>query len=404
MFRSYSLAVTLLALPLHAADWPQFLGPEGNATSQETGWNQDWTKREPQVIWKADVGTGCASFAVAGGRAITTGHVRGKKDTVWCFDAVSGEPRWKVEHDQELEPLYYSGGPSATPLIESDRVYVLNKDGVLRCLAIADGKEIWSRDYVKHFGGHEPKWGYAASPIIVGDALVCEPGGDGASAVALNKLTGELLWKSGADRAAYTTPALVQHDGSRSLAFFNIFGLVLRDLSGQELARVPWPTQNDVNAAQPLVADGHALLTSDYGSGAALFDLSKPGSKPVWKSDVLALQFQNMILHDGHVYAVNGGNTERATLRCIEFMTGRLKWQERLSGNRGSILLVDGRLIVQTDGGEILLTLPEPGGYQNLGSAQVNKKTCWAPPAFANGLLYTRSNDGKVACVDLRSR
>jgi outer membrane protein assembly factor BamB len=394
----------IFASTVGAADWPQFLGPKGDARSEESGWNQDWRKREPDVLWKADVGTGCASFALAGGLAITTGHTRGKKDTVWCFDAVSGAVKWTVEYEQELEPLYYSGGPSATPLIEAERVYVLNKDGVLRCLAVADGKEMWSKKYVKDFGGREPKWGYAASPVIIGDALICEPGGDGSSAVALNKLTGALLWKAGSDAASYTTPQIIEHGGSQALAFFNVAGLVMRDLTGKEIARIPWPTQNDVNAAKPLIANGHALLTSDYGSGAALFDLSKPGSKPVWKSDVLALQFQNMILHEGHVYAVNGGNTERATLRCIEHMTGRVKWQERLSGNRGSVLLVDSRLIVQTDGGEILLTLPDASGYQNLGSAQVNKKTCWAPPAFANGLLYTRNNDGKASCVDLRGR
>lgn len=393
-----------LAVSCAAADWPAFLGPAGDGTSAEVDWNQDWRKKEPEVLWRAEVGTGCSSLAVANGMAFTLGHTRGKRDTVWCLDALTGEVRWKTEFDQDLEPLYYSGGPSATPLVAGGKVYVLGKDGDLRCLEAATGKELWMKSFTKDLGGREPKWGYAASPVLVGDSLICEPGGASASVVALDAATGDLRWKTGSDPAAYTTPRLFTSGGAQGLAFFNTSGFVARDLTGAELFRVPWTTQNDVNAVTPVVHEGHVLLSADYGKGSALFETGSTPPRTVWKDDDLSLQFQNIILLNGHVYCVHGGNTERASLRCVEFLTGKTRWQERLSGNRGCLLLVGGKLIVQTDGGEILLVEADPTRHRELGAVQVNKKTCWAPPAFAHGLLYTRNNDGKIACVDLRVR
>ena len=403
----FAVAALALSLPslCVAADWPQFLGPGGDGTSVETDWNQDWRKKEPEVLWRAEVGTGCSSLAVANGLAFTLGHVRGKKDTVWCLDAGTGEVRWKKEYDQDLEPLYYSGGPSATPLVAGDKLYVLGKDGDLRCLESATGAEVWMKSYTKDFGGREPKWGYAASPLLVNGLLICEPGGAGASVVALDPATGEVKWKAGSDPAAYATPRLFAHGSGRGLAFLNTNGLVARDVAaGTELFRVPWTTPNDVNAATPTVHDGHVLLTADYGKGTALFKTGPGAPTVVWKDDDLILQFQNTILHEGNVYCVHGGNTERASLRCIEFLTGRTRWKERVSGNRGSVLLAGGKLIVLSDAGELVLAEADPAGYRELGTVQVNKKTCWAPPSLANGLLYTRNNDGKVACVDLRAR
>lgn len=245
-------------------------------------------------------------------------------------------------------------------------------------------------------------WGYAASPVVHGDLLICHPGGEGSSVVALKKSNGEVAWKAGSDKAGYATPVFFQSGSMTGFAFFTISGLVGYDPAGRPLFRHPWTTPYDVNAASPLHSNGHFLISSEYGTGAALI---KPGGSPsgvVWQNKELMLQFQNMVLVDGFVYAVSGGNQSRATLKCIEFMTGKVRWQERLRENRGSILVAAGRLLVLSESGELILVQPGPENFNPLGRVQVNRKPCWAPPAFANGLFYSRNNDGRVTCFDLR--
>ena len=385
-----------------AADWPQFLGPHGDGITDEPVANQDWSKREPVQRWKADVGTGCSSISIVGGKAYTTGQEHRGKDTVFCFDAESGTKLWEFAYEQKLEPTLYSGGPSCTPILSEGRLYTVSRDGEIYCLDAASGKKLWQMSYVKDFGGVEQMWGYASSPVVSGDLLICEPGGPGSSVVALKKATGERVWQAGSDRACYATPVLFQHGTVNGVACFNQFGLAGYDLAGKPLFRHPWSTQYDVNASSPLHFNSHFLISSNYGSGAALIKID--GSKPevVWRNKELMLQFQNMVLVDGSVYAVSGDNQTRAALKCLDFMTGKVRWTERLRDNRGNVIVAGSKLLVLSESGEVILVQPDAKEFRQLGRMQVNRKPCWAPPAFANGLLYSRNNDGKVTCFDLR--
>ena len=235
-----------------------------------------------------------------------------------------------------------------------------------------------------------------------GDLLICHPGGQGSSGVALKKDTGALVWKAGSDKAGYATPVRFQDGATSGLAFFTVAGLTGYDLSGKPLFHHPWTTPYDVNAASPLYSNGHFLISSEYGTGAALIKTTGGKTEAVWQHKELQLQFQNMVLVDGYVYAVSGGNQTRATLKCLDFMTGKVRWQERLRENRGSVLLAAGKLLVLSESGELLLVKPDPSACNPLGKVQVNRKPCWAAPSFANGLFYSRNNDGKVTCYDPR--
>jgi outer membrane protein assembly factor BamB len=262
-----------------ASDWPQYLGPNGDGTSAETQWNQDWSRKEPQMLWKADVGTGCSSFSVAAGKAFTLGQPRGGKDTVFCFDALSGKSLWTFTYDQQLAPTNYSGGPSCTPTFDSGKLYVLGRDGDLFCLDAATGKKLWQKHYVKDFGGIRQMWGFAASPIVNGDLLICHPGGKGSSVVALKKDTGELVWKAGSEGAGYAAPVIFQGSTGPGVALFTVAGLAAYDLAGKPLFQHPWSTPYDVNAANPLHSNGHFLISSEYGTGSALVKTVEGGAR-----------------------------------------------------------------------------------------------------------------------------
>ena len=394
----------VVSVNLSAADWPKFLGPRGDGISEETSWNQNWQGKEPPVLWDADVGIGCASVTIAQGRAYTVGQLAKGQDTIFCFDAVTGKKQWEFSYPQDLEPTYYSGGPSCAPTIDGGKLYTVSKVGDLICLDAVTGSLIWKKNYITDFGGEKQMWGYAAAPLPVGDMIICEPGGTaGSSIVALKKNTGEVAWKSGNDKAGYTTPVLFANDAHTGFVCFNEFGLVGHALTGGELFRHPWKTQYGVNAANPLHKDGQFLISSDYGAGASLIKTTAEGVvSVVWKNEALLLQFQNMVLVGDHVYAVSGDNRTRADLKCVEFATGKVKWSERLRENRGNVLVAANKLLVLSESGELLLVEPDPSAFKPLGKVQANRKPCWAPPAFSNGLLYTRNNDGKLTCMDLR--
>lgn len=179
-------------------DWPQWQGPDRNAHSKETGLLQEWPKEGPPLAWKATgLGGGDSMPSVAGGRIYGMSH-RGNDEVVWALSEKEGKEIWAVR----TAPAYTTSwpqskeGPSATPTVDGDRLYVMGLAGNLACLRVADGKLIWQRNLVADFGGKMPMWSYRESPLVDGDKVICTPGGDETTMVALNKLTGKTIWKT----------------------------------------------------------------------------------------------------------------------------------------------------------------------------------------------------------------
>jgi len=387
---------------VHAADWPQYLGIGRDGKSAETGWNTDWGKKEPARLWEAEVGIGCASFAVAGENAITSGN-SGDKDRVQCFDAGTGELKWTHTYDEPLDPKYYDGGTSATPLIEGDRVYTLSRTGKLFCLALETGKVVWDKDFEADLDGRKPEWGWAATPLVVGDRLIIDPGAKRGSVVALNKKSGKVLWKSGDGVPGYASPVIYPSKQGQAVAFFQgelFSGFRIED--GKPLFRVAWETDYDVNASIPLYKDGKFFISSGYKKGAGGIDVSSDRPKILWTDKKLLLQFQNGILQGDQILAVFGDNSTRAALKALDIKTGDVKWSKKMSGKRGTIIAVGGHLLVLSEKGELILGKIDPGGFQEISAVQVLSKLCWAAPAFSDGRIFIRNNKGQAVCLDVR--
>src|SRR5438876_1998073 len=154
------LALGLLAavaLPLHAADWPQWRGPARDGISSETGWRQNWPASGPRRLWTARVGEGFSSVAVKGSRVYTMGN-EGDKDTVFCLAAATGRPLWQFKYPC---PAGDEGGTRATPTVDGDRLYTLSREGQAFCLNAATGARIWAKDLQRETGASAPRWGFA---------------------------------------------------------------------------------------------------------------------------------------------------------------------------------------------------------------------------------------------------
>jgi len=379
-----------------AAEWPQWRGPTRDGITTEAGWNHHWPAAGPAVLWRGSFGTGCSAFTVAEGRAYTMGNAN-NTDTVYCVDAATGVLIWKYSYPSRLDPNMFEGGPGSTPAIDGPRVYTLSRQGLLLCLT--EGRVVWSKQLVSDFGAEVPQWGFANSPLVLEDRLLLDVGGRGSSAVALNKLTGETIWKAGNEAAAYSSPVVVTPGADASVAFLNTEALVVRAArDGRELWRFPWKTAYDVNAATPIVHGDAIFISSAYNRGAALVRPAAKGAQAVWQNREMRNQINSSVIWQGHVYGF-----DESALKCVDLETGRAKWRQGGLG-KGSLILADGKLVIMSENGKLVIAEASPEKYTRLAEAQVlSRDRSWVAPTLANGRIYCKNNLGETVVVDVRA-
>ena len=385
-----------------AADWPHWLGPNGDGTSPERGLLTTWPAAGPNVVWKVVGGDGYSSVAVAGGRAITLVQ-RAGAELVLALDATSGKELWTVR----VGPAYknqYGNGPRSTPTIEGQHVYITSVTGPVLCLEAASGKEVWRRDLLQEFGAKNITWGLAASPVVEGNLLLVIPGAKGAGVAALDRRDGKLVWKTGNDKAAYASPVPVTVGGKRQVLFFTAAGLlaVAAD-SGRELWRVPWQTEFDCNICTPLVIGDRVFVSSGEDVGCALFRLSGEGAPEVlWESkgkkSVMKNYWATSVAHEGYLYGLAGEFSKGIDLRCLELATGKILWSKPNFG-KGAITLADGHLFITTKPGDLVLVRATPESYQEKARVKVLGENRTVP-TIAGGLLYLRDRES-IRCLKI---
>jgi outer membrane protein assembly factor BamB len=387
--------IALSAVVAPAADWPNFRGPTHDGISKETGWTAEWPADGPKVLWKAKVGMGFSAVTVASGKAYTQGNTK-DEDTIFCFDANTGTPVWKHSYAAPLDPKYYEGGTSATPTVDGDRVYTISKRGIIHCLGAADGKVIWTKNLQEELGAKIPDWGFAGSFFIEGDLAILNIG---AAGTALDKKTGKVVWTSGTEESGYSTPVPYDAGGERAVMLAikqDVVAVKIKD--GKQLWRFPWKTQYNVNAANPILSGSKVFISSGYNRGGGVFDISKNPPAKVWENKNMRNHMASSVLWQGHLYGVDENQ-----LRCVVFDTGEVKWTDKVTG-KGSLMLADGKLIVLTERGELIVANPSPEGFKAISRAQVVGGKCWSAPTLANGKIYVRTGPGDVVCLDVSGK
>ncbi|KAB2653793.1 MAG: PQQ-binding-like beta-propeller repeat protein [Verrucomicrobia bacterium] len=392
---SLTALLTSLVLSSTAADWPNFRGPDHNGISKETGWASQWSNGAPKQLWKAKVGLGFATLSVSNGRVYTTGNAS-DTDTVFCFDADTGKALWKNSYPAPRDAKYYEGGTSATPTVDGDRVYTISKRGILHCLGAADGKVVWTNNLQQELGAKIPEWGFAGSFYIEGDLAILNFGTAG---TALDKRTGKVVWTSGTDVSGYSTPMPVNAGGERAVILAvkqDVVAVKIKD--GKELWRFPWKTQYDVNAPTPILSGSKVFISSGYNHGGGVFDISQQPPKEIWNNKNMRNHMASSILWKGHLYGIDENQ-----LRCLDFDTGEVKWTDKVSG-KGALMIADGKLIVLSERGELLVAEASPAAFKPISRVQVVGGKCWAAPVLANGKIYCRTGPGDVVCVDVSGK
>lgn len=385
---------------LEAGEWPIYRGSNHDGISTETGWSAEFDGDGPKVLWEAEVGIGFASFAVVDGKVYTTGHAD-DEDTVFCHGAADGKLVWKHSYPADLGDKYYEGGTSATPTVSGGKVYHLSRWGDVFCFEAATGKVVWSKNVQKETEAKIPDWGFAGSPYVTGDLVILNVGQSG---VALNKATGKTVWTSGKESAAgYSTAYPLAGDkGIVVLAAEDAYNAV-EAKTGKVVWTLPWKTRYGVNAAAPIQSGDKLFISSGYNRGCGLFQLGEGTPTAIWENKNLRNQFNSSVLIDGYVYGIDDDESKKASLRCVELATGEVKWTEKGIGF-GALMAAEGKLIVQTDKGELVVAEATEKAFEEISRAQVLSGRCWTVPVLVDGRLYVRNAEGAVKCLSLKKK
>jgi outer membrane protein assembly factor BamB len=395
----------LMACPAWAADWPQFLGPERDGTSVETGLAKTWPPKGPPLVWRKSVGEGFSGPVIAGTRLILFHRVK-DEEVVECLDAGTGAPRWKTAYPTSFEDDFRKGdGPRSTPVITGNRVVTLGADGALHCLDLESGKTIWARMLLKEYRVPPSYFGIGTSPVVDDGLVLVNVGAKNAGIVAFALADGKEVWKATDDPASYSSPVIRTVDGTKHAIFFTREGVVILDpRTGAVRHRQHWRARYDasVNAATPLVIGDRAFFSASYETGALLLKMRKDGADELWSDDkLMSNHYSTCIYQDGHLYGFDGRQEAGADFRCIDLKTRRIEWNRKRFGC-GSMILADRALIVLTERGELELVEATPREYRELARAKVlDEYPCRAQIALANGKLYARDR-GNLVCLDLR--
>ncbi|HSH94586.1 MAG TPA: PQQ-binding-like beta-propeller repeat protein [Roseimicrobium sp.] len=394
---------------LHAADWPQWRGPDRTDISKETGLLKTWPATGPKQLWVfKDAGFGYSGYSVAAGKLFTMGA---KEDGEYLIavDAVKGTQLWTAKMGSVLRNGW-GDGPRGTPTVDGDRVYALGGDGTLVCVKVADGKEAW-RTTMASLGGKVPGWGYTESVIVDGKNVICTPGGPQGALAAFDKVSGKVAWRSTdfTDGAQYASIIAINHNGARQLVQLTMKSLVGIDAAtGKTLWKSEWPGQTAV-IPTPIFADGSVYIASGYGVGCKLVKIG-PGNavSDVYMNKVMKNHHGGVVLVDGHLYGFSDGSG----WVCQNLKTGDEVWAEKGKLGKGAISYADGMLyLLEENSGQVVLIEASSKGWSEKGRFKLDPQTLqrnpkgkiWTHPVIANGKLYLRDQE-LLHCYDVKGK
>ncbi|MEO1996019.1 MAG: PQQ-binding-like beta-propeller repeat protein, partial [Planctomycetaceae bacterium] len=292
-------------------------------------------------------------------------------------------------------------GPRGTPTVHDARVYALGATGKLNCLDAVSGAVLWSHDVLADAQAENLAWGMAGSPLVAqGRVIVAPGGGHGKSVLAYAVDDGRLVWSHGMHPASYSALRSEVLNGRPHVLLFDGQGLAgLDPESGAEFWRQPWENAPQVNAAQPIIHDGHVLISSGYGQGSALLDVSHLSDagvpETVWNTpNRFKLKFNDAVYHEGYVYGLDEG-----ILSCIEASSGRRLWKRGRYGY-GQLLLAGDALIVMAETGIVALVAADSDGYRELSRFRALHDVTWNHPVLHRGHLFVR-NSVEAVCYDI---
>lgn len=379
--------------------WSGWRGGRRDGKSQDTGLLKSWPEGGPERLWHVrGLGKGFSSPAIAYDTVYITGGVDGKL-MIFAYD-LSGKPRWRKEHGATWTRNY--PGSRATPTLSKGKLYLLSGPGTLACYDAGSGRREWSKE-MSSFGGKPGGWGYAESVLVASKYVFVVPGGTNCM-VALDKRTGNTLWKSEGNGGA-------PHYGSSIVAVQDKVPMVIGSSRNGLFAvspkdgRVLWTNDfssgNTANCPTPAYSDGYVFWANGYNKGGVCLRLSVSNgsvtAREAWKTGDMVCHHGGYVIHEGYIY----GNDKGGWV-CLDLRTGKKMWSDRGVG-KGSVCYADEMLyLFGEDNGRVGLAKASPNGLQMSGEFTVaGTDKSWAHPVVVGGRLYLRYADN-LYCYNVK--
>lgn len=396
-----------------AQEWNQWRGPHHDGKSLDSDLLASWPKKGPELLWQQNgLGEGFANLCFWGDRIYTTGDFN-EQSFLLFLDRATGKAVKRIEIGKG-GPVGGYPGPKSTPVTDGKFVYALNQNGLLICADAATAEVVWRKNLYDDFGGTMPSnvqfnnvhWGYAGSPLLDGERLICMPGGPQGTVLALNKTTGEKIWQSKelTDPSPYCTIVFQEIEGVPQYlvqTVDSIAGIAPED--GKLLWQAKFPGKAIV-CTDPVFHDGIVFATCAYKVGSYAYRISKNGSdfsvKEIYSLKKIDNKHHGLMLIDGCVYS----STDRGSFACIDIKTGNIKWEERKLRGKAAVSFADGKLILRKENtGELILVKPSPRRYTEVSRFQQpdrSDRNAWTYPLVVDKKMYVRDQD-KLFCYDL---
>jgi outer membrane protein assembly factor BamB len=395
------------------SDWTQWRGPQRDGTSGERGLLKQWPAGGPKLLWQVnDIGDGYSTPTVVGRRIYLMSNRGMENEFVQALSTDDGKPVWTTRvgnvGNPNQNPPYAKA--RSTPTVDGDYIYALGSDGDLACLEARTGKIRWQKNVRQEFGGQPGEWAYAESPLVDGDLVVVTPGGTEATLAALNKKTGDVIWKSavpGAADACYASATIMEVGGVKQYVQFLKVGVIGVDAkTGKFLWKFDKTAETRMGGNIPTPVAYHEYVYSASGmTGGGMAKISSTGgtfsAESVYFGKKMPAAIGGVVPVGDYLYG-----TGSQTLNCVELKTGTVKWEERCVGP-GSICYADGRLYLHGENNEVALVEATPDGFHEKGHftppnpPTKRQERAWAYPVVANGRLYIRDL-GTLWCYDVK--
>lgn len=374
------------------AEWPGFRGPNRDGINHESNINTDWEKNPPVELWRKPIGAGCSSFAVHGDY-IFTQEQNENFELVSCYYIQSGSPIWMHKDSARFYDQHAGAGPRSTPTLNNGKVFTLGATGILNVLDIKNGSVLWSTNAATDTGAEDSGWGFASSPLVVEELVIVAAA---SKLIAYDINSGNKIWMYSDTTDSYSSAHLIKVDGYEQIAFMSGEGVCgINFKNGELLWKHSWPVETRI--LQPAIVNGSELLiNSGNKKGLRKINVTRTNEKwetdEVWTSNRIRPDFNDFVVHKGHIYGFDG-----PTIACVDLENGQRKWRGSRYGGQMILVADQNLLLILSEKGEIILAKANPNEYTELGKIEAISGKTWNHPVLVNDVLLVRNAKEMVA-------
>lgn len=390
------LVKVALSVPLAAADWPQWRGPQRDGQFAEPAWPDNLDTNHLRLAWRVELGPSYSGPIVSGDRVFTTETKDKQREVVTAFARRTGQELWRAQWEGAISVPFFAKANGdwirATPACDGESLFVAGMRDVLVCLDAQTGRERWRVDFVKAMEAPVPDFGFVCSPLVDGEAVYVQAG---ASFVKLNKRTGAVLWRTLKDAggmwgSVFSSPVFATLAGRRQLVAQTREMLAGIDpADGAVLWQQLVEAFRGMNILTPLVHQD-LVFTSTYGGKTIGFKVARAENKftvaEAWRHKAQGYMSTPVML-DGVAYT----HLKSQRVMAIDLSNGRELWTSDSSfGKYWSLIARADRILALDQRGILFLLRANKETFDLLDQRKLTKNETWAHLAAADDELFVR--------------